>query len=169
MLFMGKHRPKDRAPERRIPERRTPEPPRSPIDPSHAAKGSSRGDTGSTPASPKLPNLASRASLAIGVIWDIVVLFSFGVLFVCANLAIISPSIVTAAHPLWLRIVEFYGLVVIPAAGLAYLLADLRLLRARFPDARLLRRQRSWVLDPLLIVALSFCITAFANYTHMML
>lgn len=164
MLFMGKLRPKDRALERRIPE-----PPRSPIDPSHAAKRSSRSDTSPTPASPKLPNLASRASLALGVIWDIVVLFSFGVLFICANLAISSPSIITAAHPLWLRIVEFYGLIVIPAAALAYLLADLRLLRARFPDARLFCRQRSWVLDPLLIVALSFCITAFANYTHMML
>lgn len=45
----------------------------------------------------------------------------------------------------------------------------LRPLRARFSNARLLRRQRSWVPDPLLVVALSLCITAFANYTHMML
>lgn len=187
MLFMGKHRPKDRAPERRIPE-----PPRSPSDSSHAPKSSSRGDmsskstsskpasrklrdlsarndAASKPVSSKLPNLASRASLALGVIWDIVVLFSFGALFVCANLAIGSPSIITAAHPLWLRIIEFYGLIIIPAAALAYLLADLRPLRARFPNVRLLHRQRSWVLDPLLVVALSFCITAFANYTHMML
>lgn len=164
MLFMGKHRPIDRAPERRIPE-----PPHSSSDSSHAPKSSSRGDTGLKPASSKLPNLASRASLVVGIVWDIIVLFSFGVLFVCANLAIGSPSIITAAHPLWLRIIEFYGLIVIPAAALAYLLADLRPLRARFPNARLLRRQRSWVLDPLLVVALSFCITAFANYTHMML
>lgn len=130
---------------------------------------SARNDAAAKPTSSKLPNLASRASLVVGIVWDIIVLFSFVVIFICANLAIGSPSIITAAHPLWLRIIEFYGLIVIPAAALAYLLADLRPLRARFPNARLLRRQRSWVLDPLLVVALSFCITAFANYTHMML
>ena len=128
-----------------------------------------------TPPVPKMPkkhqpaialtNLFTRIPTAVGIVWDCFVILTWALLFLATNLSIIYPTSGNELHPLWFRILEFYGLVTVPTTLLSYYLLDLRPLKRRFPNARILTRGHSWIFSLAIVLVLVIAITAVANYT----
>ena len=112
-----------------------------------------------------LTNLFTRIPTAVGIVWDCFVILTWALLFLATNLSIIYPTSGNELHPLWFRILEFYGLVTVPTTLLSYYLLDLRPLKRRFPNARILTRGHSWIFSLAIVLVLVIAITAVANYT----
>ena len=92
--------------------------------------------------------------MALGIIWDAFVLFLWAVLFITTNVAIINPTDGNELIPAWFLAFEFYALITIPSALLAYYLLDLRPFKRFFPNVKFIPRRRTWPLALVIVLGL---------------
>lgn len=87
----------------------------------------------SVPRRNRVAAALDRIPLAVGVVWDLVVLFVYVFCVLGSVFAIVRPNENDAALPLWFRVME-YGLLIIVCFGvIGWALLDKRPLRAIFP------------------------------------
>lgn len=99
-------------------------------------------------------SIAQNITLALGIIWDAFVLFLWAVLFITTNVAIINPTDGNELIPAWFLAFEFYALITIPSALLAYYLLDLRPFKRFFPNVKFIPRRRTWPLALVIVLGL---------------
>lgn len=99
-------------------------------------------------------SIAQNITVALGIIWDAFVLFLWAVLFITTNVAIINPTDGNELIPAWFLAFEFYALITIPSALLAYYLLDLRPFKRFFPNVKFIPRRRTWPLALVIVLGL---------------
>ncbi len=106
------------------------------VDPTSALQGKNHCSDSEVPAiRAAVASFANRIPIGIGIAWNVVLFVAWALIFAacivcCVN---INAQYTSAAHPVWLRIVEYPLFVGGSAACILYELSDRRLLRRRFP------------------------------------
>ncbi len=126
--------------------------------PLHTNNGSTAGFSGKM--SPSAGPIAfvkkafRRVPKALGISWDVLIAF-FWILVIAVSFPLIGqPEGEFATYPLWFRVVEVYGIVILPFTVTLYYLLDLRFIREMFPNLKLISRRKTWYFLPTAIIAM---------------
>jgi hypothetical protein len=107
----------------------------------------------------KFNHALSAIPVSLGCVWNVVVVLCWLLFCVSAVSLIVAPEGIAQADPLWLRIVEYLGVIIVPFTIICYYVLDLRLIRKKFPHWKLPSRRKTWFIGLGLIV---FCIVVVA-------
>lgn len=102
--------------------------------------------------------------VAIGRIWNVLLAIVWAAIAIACAVNIVQPREGQTIYPLWFRLIEFTGVVLVPWTAVSYALADKRRLRKREPFRGFL-----WWVELLVCVGITLASMLIATVIHMAL
>lgn len=99
----------------------------------HRVQAEQAPDMPSAPPSPAASPSASRASIVVGMVWNVLVLLTWALFMLASTLAVVNPNQNDQQLPLWFLLMEYIGFFWPCFSGIAYALLDKRWLRRHIP------------------------------------
>lgn len=93
-----------------------------------------------------------RIPRPLGIVWDLLLLFVWAIMIAASIALVAEPEGDSATYPVWFRTLEVFGIASVPITAVFFFLLDLRSIRDRFPNARILSRRKTWYFLPTFII-----------------
>lgn len=99
-----------------------------------------------------IKNWFRRIPRPLGIVWDLLILFVWAIMIAASISLVVVPEGEFATYPVWFRTLEVFGIATVPITAVFFFLLDLRSVRDRFPNARILSRRKTWYFLPAFII-----------------
>ncbi len=116
--------------------------------PNAADASSPVGISSQAPAS---PSTAYRASIVVGMVWNVLVLLTWGLFMLASTVAVVNPNQNDQQLPFWFLLMEYIGFFWPCFSGIAYALLDKRWLRRHIPFMKGQTFKRGLILGVILV------------------
>ena len=95
-----------------------------------------------------------RIPKGLGIVWDIALALLLFLFYAAGASVVVAPDESLAMLPLWFRALEVYGMILVPLTVICYYLLDLRVLREKRPNWKLVSRRKTWYFVPVVVIVL---------------